>query len=80
MNAENGRVIAFPQVEPDHWIVDVCTRNDDTVELKWVPPDNRYGTRPHWLIFVSATSSYNLPKLIAQALNLLEHKKEEKLS
>lgn len=77
MKAEKAKIIPFSQTEPDHWLVDVCTNNDDSVEIKWVPEDNRYKRAAHWLVFVAATSAYNLPGLIAKALNLLEYEKTQ---
>lgn len=76
MNAEKAKIIPFSQAEPDHWLIDVCTNNDDNVDIKWVPEDTRYKRAQHWLVFVTATSPYKLPNLIDQALNLLEYKKK----
>lgn len=74
---EQAKVISFSQVTPerDHWLVDVYPKNDDNVEIQWIEADEKHETRPHWMIMVSVANPYNLPKLITQALNLLEHKK-----
>lgn len=74
---DQTRIIPFSQVapEPDHWLVEVCTDNDDSVEIKWIEADERYETAPHWRVMVFAANPYKLPGLIDQALNLLEYKK-----
>lgn len=80
MKMEQARVIPFSQVVPerDHWLVDVNPKNDASVEIHWIAADEKHETRPHWLVMVSVADPYNLPKLITQALNLLEHKKGSK--
>ena len=79
MNTEPVKNIPISQValERDHWLVDVYPKNDDNVEIHWIEASAKHNTGPHWLVMVSVANPYNLPKLIAQALNLLEHKKKE---
>ena len=74
---DNAKIIPFSQAVPkrDHWFVDVCTKNDDSVEVKWIEPDEQRKTAPCWLIMIFAANPYKLPGLINQALNLLEYKK-----
>ncbi len=74
----NTKIIPFTQAAPerDHWLVDVYLKNDDSIEIHWIEADEKHKAGPHWLVMVSAANPYNLPKLITQALNLLEYKKE----
>lgn len=80
MRAQQAKIIPFTQATPerDHWFVDVCAGNDDSIEVKWIEADERRKTAPHWMIIVFAANPYKLPGLINQALNLLEHKKGSK--
>ncbi|MCI9192009.1 MAG: hypothetical protein HFE92_01250 [Acutalibacter muris] len=80
MNTEPVKIIPFTQAttERDHWFVDVCTGNDNSIEVKWIEADEQRKTASHWMIIVFAANPYKLPGLIDQALNLLEHKKGSK--